>query len=70
VALLVAVRDEAAGRVPAREVVDRLARLCGGRGGGKPTLAEAGGREPERLDEVLGKGGEVVRAILTGGETS
>jgi alanyl-tRNA synthetase len=34
VALLVAVRDVASGRVPARQLVDRLARMCGGRGGG------------------------------------
>jgi alanyl-tRNA synthetase len=64
VALLVAVPPEAAGRVSARQVVDRLARVCGGGGGGKDTLAEAGGRDPERLDEALGMGIEVVRALL------
>jgi alanyl-tRNA synthetase len=67
VALLVAVRDEASGRAPARQVVDRLARLCGGRGGGKATLAEAGGSNPAGLDDVLSKGGQVVREILAEG---
>jgi alanyl-tRNA synthetase len=70
VALLVAVRDEVAGRVPARQLVDRLARLCGGRGGGKATLAEAGGGNPEGLDEALGQSGQAVREILAGGETT
>ncbi len=68
VALLVAVRNETASRVSARKVVDRLARICGGGGGGKDTLAEAGGRDPSRLDEALGQGSEVVRALLAEGQ--
>ena len=64
VSLLVAVRETAAGRVPARAVADRLARLVDGRGGGKDTLAEAGGRDPARLDEALRQGSGVVRQIL------
>jgi len=70
VALLVAVRDGASRRVPAGQVVDRLARLCGGRGGGKPTLAEAGGKDPGDLDGVLRQGGRVVDEILRGQESS
>jgi alanyl-tRNA synthetase len=66
VALLVAVNPEASKRVPARRVIDRLARICGGGGGGKDTLAEAGGRDPSKLDQALGMGGEVVREILAG----
>ena len=67
VSLLVAVRDEASVRVPAREVVAELAKVCGGGGGGKATLAEAGGRDTSRLDEALGLGAEVVRRILARG---
>ena len=70
VALLVAVRDSAAERVPASQVVDRLARLCGGRGGGKPTLAEAGGQDSGDLDGLLRQGGRVVHEILMGGNPS
>ena len=68
VALLVAVSQEASKRVPARRVIDRLARICGGGGGGKDTLAEAGGRDPSKLDEALAMGGTVVREILAGDE--
>ena len=64
VSLLVAVREAAAGRVPARAIADRLAQLVDGRGGGKATLAEAGGRDPARLDEALRQGSGVVRALL------
>jgi alanyl-tRNA synthetase len=70
VSLLVAVRDEAAERVPARDLADRLARICGGRGGGRATLAEAGGRNPALLDEVLRRGSEEVRHLLEEREAS
>ncbi|NJO21181.1 MAG: hypothetical protein HC838_15630, partial [Spirulinaceae cyanobacterium RM2_2_10] len=30
-----------------------IAKLCGGGGGGRPNLAQAGGREPEKLPEAL-----------------
>ncbi|MCZ6650135.1 MAG: DHHA1 domain-containing protein, partial [Acidobacteria bacterium] len=70
VALLVAVRDSVAQRVSASQVVDRLARLCGGRGGGKPTLAEAGGKDPGDLDGLLRQSGRVVDEIVSGQEPS
>jgi len=34
-------------------LVRDMARIVGGGGGGKPTLAQAGGRDPSRLDEAL-----------------
>jgi alanyl-tRNA synthetase len=34
-------------------VVKQVARVVGGGGGGRPTLAQAGGRDPDRLDEAL-----------------
>ncbi|MEX0746609.1 MAG: DHHA1 domain-containing protein, partial [Rhodothermales bacterium] len=40
--------------VKASDLVGRLARIVGGGGGGRPTLATAGGRNPEKLDEALG----------------
>jgi len=33
--------------------VARLAPIVGGRGGGKPELAQAGGPNPEKLPEAL-----------------
>ncbi len=51
--LLVAVTEDLQGRVPAGELVRELAGIVGGGGGGKPDLAEAGGRDPSRLDEAL-----------------
>ncbi|MBL7064521.1 MAG: alanine--tRNA ligase [Anaerolineae bacterium] len=39
--------------VDATELVRAMARIVGGGGGGKPSLAQAGGRDPSRLNEAL-----------------
>jgi alanyl-tRNA synthetase len=43
------------------QVVRQAAALVGGGGGGRPTMARAGGKEPERLGEALA---EAERALL------
>jgi alanyl-tRNA synthetase len=42
-----------ADRISASDVVRAAAALVGGGGGGRPTMARAGGRDPERLPEAL-----------------
>ncbi len=37
----------------AGNLIKQVARVVGGGGGGRPTLAQAGGRDPDRLDEAL-----------------
>ena len=37
----------------AGELVKFVAGFLGGGGGGRPTLAQAGGKDPSRLDEAL-----------------
>jgi alanyl-tRNA synthetase len=39
--------------VRANDLIKRAARVIGGGGGGRPTLAQAGGRDADRLDEAL-----------------
>jgi alanyl-tRNA synthetase len=39
----------------AGNLVKKVAEAVGGGGGGRPTLAEAGGRDPERLPEALAR---------------
>jgi alanyl-tRNA synthetase len=51
--LLVAVTRDLTDRLPAGELVRDLGPIIGGGGGGRPDLAEAGGKDPSRLDEAL-----------------
>jgi alanyl-tRNA synthetase len=37
----------------AGKIVGALAKICGGGGGGRPDMAQAGGKEPAKLDEAL-----------------
>ena len=41
------------------------AKLMGGGGGGRPEMAQAGGRQPEKLDEALAAVPNLVRAALS-----
>ncbi len=38
----------------AGELVKTIANIIGGGGGGKPSLAQAGGKDPTRVEEALG----------------
>ncbi|MEX1317735.1 MAG: alanine--tRNA ligase-related protein, partial [Synechococcaceae cyanobacterium] len=43
-----------------------VARACGGGGGGRPNLAQAGGRDGAALDGALAQAGQQLRAALSG----
>jgi len=45
-------------------VVGQLAAIVGGRGGGRPDLAEAGGSDPGALDKALANASSVVEGLL------
>jgi len=64
--LLAAVTDDVTARVKAGDLVRELAAVVGGRGGGKPNLAQAGGPDVAKLDEALAKAPEQVKALLAG----
>ncbi|GHU51063.1 alanine--tRNA ligase [Clostridia bacterium] len=40
------------------------AQICGGGGGGKPNMATAGGKDPEKIDEAVSKCVEILTAQL------
>ncbi len=46
----------------AGNLVREVAKIAGGGGGGRPDFAQAGGKDPERLDEALAKAKELVAA--------
>jgi len=52
--IIAAVTRDLVGRgVDAARLVRELARVIDGGGGGRPTMAQAGGRDPSRLDDAL-----------------
>ena len=62
---LVANFDESvATRISAGDVVREIAPLVGGGGGGRPTMARAGGKEPEKLPEAVARAREILAAAL------
>ena len=50
--------------VKAGAIVKVAAAVVGGGGGGRDTLAQAGGRDPERLDEAIEVGRAAIEAAL------
>jgi len=61
VGLLVAVAKDLTAKVQAGAVVREIAPIVGGGGGGRPDFAEAGGKDPSKIDEALA----AARALLT-----
>ncbi|MFQ6002983.1 MAG: alanine--tRNA ligase-related protein, partial [Candidatus Zixiibacteriota bacterium] len=50
--------------IKAGEVVKEISKLVGGAGGGKPHLAQGGGKDLKKLDQALDSLPEIVRRIL------
>lgn len=63
-ALVVTVTRDLIDRVHAGQLVKTLAPIVGGRGGGRPDFAQAGGRQVERLDEIVQQSRTEVERIL------
>jgi alanyl-tRNA synthetase len=64
VALLVGVTKDLTGKIQAGKIVGQVAQKVGGSGGGRPDMAEAGGKNPEALDAALRESYAVVENLL------
>ncbi|MBX3650825.1 MAG: alanine--tRNA ligase [Burkholderiales bacterium] len=53
VTLIAGVTADLTGRVKAGELVNFVAQQVGGKGGGRPDMAQAGGTDPEKLPQAL-----------------
>jgi alanyl-tRNA synthetase len=51
--LVASVTPDLAGRLKAGELIKPVAELVGGRGGGRPDFAQAGGTKPDQVDAAL-----------------
>ena len=65
VTLLTAVTKDLVDRIPANVYIQKLAPIVGGKGGGKPDLAQAGGKDPGKLDEALQRAPAALEELLT-----
>jgi alanyl-tRNA synthetase len=64
VALIVGVTKDLTARVQAGKVIAPVAQKIGGKGGGRPDLAEAGGKDASSLDAALDGAYSVVEGLL------
>ena len=64
VALIAGVTKDLTNRIQAGKVVGQVAQRIGGKGGGRPDMAEAGGDRPEALDAALAEVYKVVESLL------
>jgi alanyl-tRNA synthetase len=64
VSLIVGVTADLTGKVPAGKVIKPIAEKVGGSGGGRPDMAEAGGKDPSQLDAALNEAYAAVEALL------
>ena len=64
--VVIAVTPDLVGRVPASRIASRVGQVLGGSGGGKPDLAQAGGKREELLAEGVRAAKEALRDLLSG----
>ncbi len=64
VALIAGVTRDLTGRLSAGKIIGPLAQKVGGSGGGRPDMAEAGGKDVSALNATLASAPDVVRELL------
>ncbi len=62
VALIAAVSPDFTAKVQAGKIIQQIAPIVGGKGGGKPDNARGGGKDAGKLDEALARVREILKA--------
>ena len=65
VMLIAVVTKDLTDRYHAGNIITRVAAVVGGRGGGRPDMAQAGGNQPQKLNQALEKAYKVVEQMTT-----
>ena len=65
VGIIVRVSDDLTAKVKAGNVIKEIVPIVGGKGGGRPDMAEGGGNEPEKLGEAIDASYKVIETFLT-----
>jgi alanyl-tRNA synthetase len=69
VVLIAGVTQDQIAKLKAGDLVNVVAQMIGGRGGGRPDMAQAGGNDPTKLDEALAAVAPWVESRLLGQST-
>ena len=64
VSIVVSVTPDLTKRVSAGQLVKELAPIVGGGGGGRPDFAEAGGKDPGKVQELLDSAPGILKRLL------
>jgi alanyl-tRNA synthetase len=64
VSLVVSVTKDLTPRIQAGRIVKEIAPIVGGSGGGRPDFAEAGGKDPSKIDELLERAPDLIGSLL------
>ncbi len=64
VSIISAVTKDLTAKLQAGKLVSLVAQEVGGKGGGRPDMAEGGGREPAKVDSALALAGQAIEAAL------
>ena len=66
VTLLAGMTDDLVGKgLKAGDVVKEIAPIVDGGGGGRPQMAQAGGKNPKKIDEALAKAADIIKQKLS-----
>ncbi len=60
VALIASVPDQSASKTPANKLIQEVAAIVGGKGGGRPENARGAGNDPSKIDEALARARELI----------
>jgi alanyl-tRNA synthetase len=64
VSIIVRVSDDLTAKVKAGNVIKEIVPIVGGKGGGRPDMAEGGGTEPDKLSEAIDASYAVIEKML------
>lgn len=62
--LAMATKDSVGKGIHAGNIVKEVAKICGGGGGGRPDMAQAGGKDPSKLGEALAAAWNIIEAQI------
>jgi alanyl-tRNA synthetase len=65
VSIVVGVTPDLTKKAPAGQIVKQLAPIVGGGGGGRPDFAEAGGKDPSKIGDLLAASRGVIEKMLS-----